>query len=352
MSAAPFSSPGPDDEGQSPDVEVGQVSEGNALALRADAQVPTVLQAASVAAAAGAKAAIEARFQIAQLVPRDNAEVERRVLAMCDDPLFADEALWSKPQGATEIEGISIRFAEEYVQEAGNFHVASTVTWDDDRQRTIKVEVTDLQRNNSIPVDVVVEKTVERYDTKGREVLGSRLTAGRTPKRIYRVRATEDEVLMKQNSAVSKAFRTGVDRLIPRNLRAKAIERIKATIKAAALKDLPGTVKKALAAFATLNVPQDELEEFLGHRVQTMTVEEYEHLRAILQGIKDGEFTWESVTKRGAKPQPKQRPVSAVRDEGYETKQEKPAPAAPKGDAAEADDRELDRQLVENEGRS
>ena len=346
MSNPQFSSPGPESADQMPDAEV---EVGSALKLRSDqgAIVPATLQAASVAAAAGAKAAIEARFHVAQLVRRDPVEVEKRVMDMCDDVLFADEALWSKPQGSTTIEGVSIRFAEEYVQEAGNFHVSSTVMWDDDEKRVIQVQVTDLERNNTIPVDAVVEKYVERSDTKGREVMGSRLNA--RGKRIYRVRATEDEVLMKQNSMVSKAFRTGVDRLIPRNLRAKAIERIKSTIRTAAQKDMPAALKKLLAVATALEIPQDHLEDFLGHRLQTTTVEEYEKLRVLLQSVKDGELTWDAVTK-GARPKPQaqqseKRPAAKVRSEGYESDQKTG------GDSVSDEDRELDRKLVENEGR-
>lgn len=350
MSNPQFSSPGPEDEGD----DSHQVEVGNALALRSDeAQLPAALQAASVAAAAGAKAAIQARFEMAQMQPRNMVEVEKRVLAMCDDPFFADEALWSKPQGSGTIEGLSIRFAEEYVQEAGNFHVASTVTWDDERQRTIKVEVTDLQRNNSIPVDVVVEKTVERADTKGREVLGSRINS--KGKRIYRVMATEDEVLMKQNSAVSKAFRTGVDRLIPRNMRAKAIEAIKATIKRAAEKDLPTAVKNLVAAFGKLGVSQADLEDYVGYRVQRLTVEQYEQLRGIVQSIKDGEVTWEAIAKGDARPKARepQRRTPPVRSEGYEAKVEtKPEPADRPEDEERQFDAELARREIEQEGRA
>jgi hypothetical protein len=362
MSAAPqFSSPGPED--QEPEV-------GHLLATRpSDApQLPARLQAASIAAATAAKAAVEARFAIAQVNRRDMAEVHQTIMELCDNPYFADEALYSKPLGDAAIEGLSIRFIEAYVGVAGNFHCASTVTWDDDEKRTVTVEVTDLERNNTIPVDVVVEKYVERRKPEGREVLGSR--ENKNKQTVYRVRAYEDEILMKQNNMVSKAFRTGVERLIPPHIKAEAIARIKATIRDAAQKDMPGSVKKLVDAYQKAGVPRDHLEAYLGHRITDTTVEEYESLLGLLRSIKEGQATWESVAKKPM-GKPQRRGTVPVKSGDYEaSKKRQPIPAEeidmaskPKAgkpaaegykldpEPTEDEERQFDRELVEREGR-
>lgn len=308
-----FSSPGPDDEPEPPVSEAPQPEVGNTLALRDAPHLSPAVQSAAVAAAAGAKASIEARFLMALQRPRNIEEVHKRVLAMCEDPWFAEAALYKKPIGGGKFaEGISIRFAEEYVREATNFHIDPVVTWDDDERRMLTVAVTDLDRNNTIPVPVVVEKYVERFATEGREVLGSRLnTKG---KRIYRVRATDDEVGLKQANYVSKAFRTGVERLIDFAFKAKAIATVKATMqqeaKREATKGGNQNIDRLVGLFTEQGVRLQDLEAYLGHAAKDMTPDEYQNLRAIGKAIEDEETTWEQVMAQAPKaPAQKRAPV-------------------------------------------
>lgn len=346
--SAPYSSPGPDDMGEGPE-SIAEV--GNTLALRDAPQLPAAVQAAAIAAAEGAKAAVVARFQMAQMQPRDMRKVREEILELCDDSFFAEVALYAKPQGKEQIVGLSIRFAEAYVNAAGNFHNASTVMWDDDEKRIIKVEVTDLQRNNTVPVDVVVEKYVERRDAKGREVLGSRKNKGGHT--VYRVRAYEDEILMKQNNMVSKAWRTGVDRLTPAGLKAEARSRIENTLRKASKQ--PDSVVRLVAAYAEVNVSQTDLEGYLGHPLARMNPDEYLQLRATYKAIQDEETTWERVAANA--PAPPQRPVK-VRSGGYDDPPKAPAkgkaPAETKmtPEEEESEARREEAEMVAKEGRA
>lgn len=354
MANPQFSSPGPEEMGDEVADAVAEV--GNTLAMRkATEQLPAAVQAAAIAAAEGAKTAVVARFQMAQLQPRNAVEVRRRIIEICDDPGFADLALYAKPIGGKNadgsdkcIYGLSIRFAEEYVNEAGNFHNASTVMWDDDEKRIIKVEVTDLQRNNTVPVDVVVEKYVERSDPKGREVLGTRTNS--KGRKVYRVRAYEDEILIKQNNMISKAWRTGVDRLIPAGLKAEARARIEATLRKAST--LPESVARLIAAYAKINVSQADLENFLRVPLTRMNPDQYLQLRATFKAIEDEETTWERVS--ASTPAPAQRPAK-VKSAGYgdgkaEVKTKAPATPAMTPAEEEAEARREEAELIAKEG--
>ena len=162
---------------------------------------------------AESRARIEAEHVLAKRFPRDLDQARAQILADCRRPRFAEKARYRKPAGRDRIEGPSIRFVESALRAMGNVSTTSKVTYDDPFRRKVEVTVRDLETNVPYTAEVIVEKTVERRNSKGREVLGSRLNSyGDT---VYIVVATEDEIRMKISSEMSKSIRTLGLRLIP-----------------------------------------------------------------------------------------------------------------------------------------
>ncbi len=265
---------------------------------------PSALQSA-VGDALGAQveAQVKARYALAIRNPRNLDLVRQKVLRDCDRPRFAEVARYKKPQGKRKnertgkweeafIEGPSIRFAEAAMRAYGNIAYEATVVFDDDKQRMVRVQVMDLEANLTASQDVVVRKSVERRDGKGREVLGQRKNSyGDT---VFVVEATDDEVMVKQAALVSKALRTCALRLIPGDIVEEAMDRVQETQARADKTDPDAARKRLLDWFAAQGVMPDALVEYLGHDLMPG---DFKHLREVAQAIKDGETTWAELTR-------------------------------------------------------
>jgi len=259
-----------------------------------------IAETASVAVAAQARASVEARYLVAMKNPRSWDTVRVQLLQSCRRPGFAAGARYSKPVGGKSVVGPSIRFAEEALRAMGNCFVETMVVFDDDENRIVRVTTTDLESNLSYPQDLIVAKTVERSKVReGQEVVGRRLNTKGQP--VYIVRATEDDLLVKQAAMVSKAIRTGALRLLPSDILEEAMEVVPMTLLNEDAKDPASARKRVCDAFFTLGVEPTDLEEYLGHRLDASTPAETSLLRTIYQALKDGETTWPEVMETKGK---------------------------------------------------
>lgn len=266
----------------------------NGDGFRAPAIVPKH-ETAITAAAAQAQASINARYVMALQRPRIIDDARRRILGECQRPGFAKAAMFSLPRGKKPIEGLSIRFAEAAIRCMTNILVETQTIYDDEEKRIIRVIVTDLEANVTYPTDKVIVKTVERRQVRdGQESVGQRVnTSGDT---VYIVRATEEDLAMKEAAIVSKAMRTNGLRLIPGDI----IDEAKAMIEDVRLKgekaEDPTIARKKMAdSFAAIGIGGAQLREYLGHDLDLLTPEERVELRSVYTAIKDGETTWAEI---------------------------------------------------------
>lgn len=261
---------------------------GNSIERRAETAVS--------AAAAQARAAVEAMYVMALQRPRDIVEVRERLLAECRRKGFAESAVYHLPRGGKTIEGPSIRFAEAGLRALGNAHVRTTITYEDDERRVGEVTVIDLERNTPLSASFTIDKTVERKSIKGGEaVLGERTnSSGLT---VYRVAATEADVLMKQEAIVARLRRNLILQLLPGDLRDEALELCERTLVAGDGADPRATAKKIGDSFNALGIGAAQLREYLGHPVDQVTPEEAKDLRGVYSAIKDGQTTWSEVVE-------------------------------------------------------
>jgi len=257
-------------------------------------------ETASTAVAAQARASVEARYLVALKQPRSWDTVRVRVLEACKRPGFAEGARYSKPVGKKSVVGPSIRFAEESLRAMGNCYVESMVVFDDDERRIVRVTVTDLESNLSYPQDLLIAKTVERSSVReGQTVIDRRQnTKGQM---VYIVEATEDDLLVKQAALTSKAIRTGALRLLPSDILEEAMEEVAVTLTNRDAKDPAGARKRLCDAFYTLGIAPDDLEDYVGHKLDQTTPAELTLLRAVYQALKDGEATWAEVLETKGK---------------------------------------------------
>lgn len=265
------------------------------------------------------KATVEARFIIAMKRPRDWDEVRQGLLKACERPGFAGSAtekIWGaawyrKPIGEG-VEGFSIRFAEEAIRCMGNMDARSAVIWEDDTKRLVEVSVLDLQSNISIPTTIVVDKTIERKKLRrGETAISSRINSyGEV---IYLRQATDDEILQKQASLISKAMRNGILRLLPGDIQAECRDRILQIRHGDMAKDPDAYRRKISDGFAKLGVTPGELKKYIGHELSSCSPSELSALRDLWKEIDEGKTTWADVVMvDGDEEEPAEPPKKSI----------------------------------------
>lgn len=246
---------------------------------------------AAVAVAAEAKAVVEARFVMAMKQPRNEDLARTKILNACKNLTFAESALYKKPVGGANIEGLGIRFAEEAARHWKNIFCQAAAIYEDDDRRNIRITVLDLESNLGWDKTAVIEKTVERKFNKDREIVGERLNS--KGERVFIVKTTEDELLNKENSMISKTLRNGILRCLPQHILEEALDEIKQTIKAGVSKDPEEAKRAVLDNFAKLNILPDQIEKYLKHPLSLLSPVEITDLKGIFNAIKDGQAKWQ-----------------------------------------------------------
>lgn len=257
---------------------------------------------AGIAVAASARAEVETAYALAIKKPRSEDVSRRKILDVCMNLKFAESAKYKKPQGNKKvgnnwvtnyIEGASIRFAEEALRLWGNIKTMQSTIYDDPAKRVIKVTVIDLETNLSYSKEFLIEKTVERKNAIGREVVSERLNSAN--ERVFIVTATEDEIANKEAANASKTIRNNGLRLIPDYVISEALEVIDATVKAGVDKDPDAAKRMIVDNFAKIRVMPNMIEEYLGHSLDTTSPSEIVELKQLFTTIHEGNTNWNEV---------------------------------------------------------
>lgn len=248
-----------------------------------------------MAAAARERAAIEARYVMAERHPRNWDDVRVRLLRECDQPQFAELARYARPVGGgTTARGWSIRAIEVMVRCARNIYIDTRVVYDDERQRIIRSTVLDLEANVEYSNEVAVPKTVERREPGDRVVLSERTNS--RGEKAYTVSATEEEIRSSQARLRSISIRDA-SRLLPGDLLWEAEQRIKATIERANKADPQAARKRLVDGFAAIGVLPTDLVNYVGHTLEALQPAELAELRGLYADIRDGGTTFQAALK-------------------------------------------------------
>ena len=258
-------------------------------------QTMAVVETASTAIAAQAKAMVESRYIMAMRNPRNMDQVRTDLIKECSRPSFANNpsAFYIKPIGKG-VEGLGIRFAEVALRCMRNVLIETTMIFEDAAKEVHRVSVTDLEANITYPLDVRVSKTVERSKPlDDGSYISVRMNSYNKP--VYTVPATDDDLLNKRGALISKAMRTISLRIIPGDLQDECEAIIKKVRLNEAARDPDAERKKIVDAFSVIGVSAINLTKYLGHDIGGCSPAEMVVLRAIYGAIKDGETTWKSV---------------------------------------------------------
>ncbi len=249
----------------------------------------------SVAMAEASRTRVQAMFQIARQNPRNMLDVRHRILESCRRPAFAQTARYSKPiGGGKQLTGASIRLMEECIRAMGSIITETLCKYDDEAQRLISVIMTDLETNTTYSKDVIIEKSVERsFVRDGQVVLGQRAnSSGRT---VFNIVASDDELQIKEGALVSKCVRGLAERIVPRDIIDEALAVCAEVSSRDDATDPTAAIKRVADAFGKLGVRPSELQDFIGHDLQSLSKAEIGMLRDLHAGITSGETIWADV---------------------------------------------------------
>ena len=271
--------------------------------------VPGVAQSASlVAAQAQAVAEVQASYAMARQYPRSRAAVVQKITVECSSSTFADVAIYRRPVGRKfdretnqwtdqVVEGLSVRFAEVAHNAYGNLRVSVSVAYEDEDRQLLRAVCEDLENGSRVSFDKTISKTVERRKPRdGDTVLSSRLNSyGDT---VYTIRADEIAFAPKHAAERSKLYRDVVLRMVPADIKELAMVKLRMT-RANDERHNPRELLNRLSmGFASLNVPAEDLESYLGHPLDQCSPAELQMLRDMYSAISDGAMTWREYVAR------------------------------------------------------
>lgn len=256
----------------------------------------------------------EAKFKsacvLARQFPRDIDRVRVSILKECARPGFAEVGMYSLPRADKSIEGLSVHFANMLERQLGNLDVSVVVVSDEELRRTIEVTVIDLESNVREAQQATFARTVERRGKKRNGkveppdgvVVGERLNS--YGEKVYVVRATDEEMLIKQNAISSRIRRNKLLNCCPRDVLDEALTLVKKTKLAAVKADPDAARTKLIDAFASVGVMPDALKSYVleTYKVTLERVkdENLADLRGIYNSVSEGRLTWDELIATAA----------------------------------------------------
>lgn len=237
-------------------------SQGRSLSASINAGAVSIESDRAVAEAQG-------QLTLAKRFPRDLIAGHAELMMACKSPSFAAIAFYSKPQGGGKIVGPSIRLAEEVARVVGNFQYGHRELSRDSKKSEVEVFAWDMEKNN--------------YNKRQLTIMHVRDTKeGPKPLR------DQADIDMKISNIASKQVRGLILAMMPKWLVEDAVQECKKTLAGTNDEPLEVRVRKMTQAFAKFGVSTEHLENYLGHKLDGVLLDELVDLTGIFNALKDG----------------------------------------------------------------
>ena len=288
--------------------------ESTALAVREE-QTHELQPAAGEAAA---QHEIQSAIIVARRFPRNEDAAFERLMRSCKRPSFAADVAYSFPRGGSTVTGPSVYLAREFARVWGNIRHGAHVVSDDDERRTIRAFAWDLETNTKCESEVTFKKLVQRKQWEN----GQKVTRWVEPdERDLRELSNKHAAICKRNCLLE---------LLPPDMVDDALRQADETLQSSAAEDPDATRKAVIKAFTGVGVSVENLEAYLGHKLQQSQPSELVELRKLYKSIKDGSTTWVEIAAAKA--------ASATKADGLAEKLKgKKKPESPEASAPTAE---------------
>lgn len=211
----------------------------------------------------------QGKLVIAKRFPRNQVDAFKNVMEACQRKGIAEKAFYSYKRGGQVVSGPTIRFAEELARCWGNIDYGIKELSQDDGKSEMQAYAWDLE-TNTISVQ---NFTNPHY----REVKGERkkLTSDRD---IYEVNANMG----------ARRLRSRILAILPNDLVESAIAMCKKTLEGGNDIPLIDKVRNMVNGFSRFGVTREQLEKYMGHKIEETPGSEISELVGIYNSIKEG----------------------------------------------------------------
>lgn len=275
---------------------------------------------------------IQARVFLAKQYGRNQAYAYDKIMTACQRIGLASVAIYTYARGGSNINGPSIRLAEEIVRDWGNIDCGWVELQRNETESTVRAYAWDLETNAYNQVTFVVPLQRTKKNRGGSGYVTVPLTDERD---IYE--------LLANNAA--RRMRACILKLIPGDIIEAAVAQCHKTL-ITQCEITPDRIKKMIAAFGELGVTKLQIEARIQRKLESIAPAQFVKLMEIYNSLKDGmsePADWfdpgeESLKDRLA-PFGRETPAADADKGGKETGGEK---TEPKGAARKVKDMNLD----------
>lgn len=251
-------------------------------------------------ASQAAIAEVHAACVLARSGPRNESNAITRLRALCDQPQFAQTAIYRLPRGREIdehtgrfvphiVKDFTVGFSEQFSRIWGNLREVVQVVADDEERRLAQVVVWDLETNYRAEDSLSFAKVVERRSASvgdGDVVVSERRT--KSGSIVYLVEATPTQVEEQQAALAARKLRNLRLRHLPLEHRPDLWARCMAA-QVKALGDRKAVLGRIAAFLKTYNINPDQIAARFGCELDAMTPEQVVDLRGIALAIREGD---------------------------------------------------------------
>lgn len=217
------------------------------------------------------RAIAEAQGQLilAKKFPRDSNASYAELMEACKMLAFASTAFYSVPRAGGNVNGPSIRLAEEIARCYGNFQYGHRELSRTEGKSEVEVFAWDMEKNNRSIRQITVQHTMDTKDG---------------PRKLRDQKDIDDKIA----NVASKQVRGRILALVPKWMVESAIEECRKTLAGGNDEPISVRVRKMTQAFAKFGVTADHLERHLGHKLDEVLADELVDLMGIFNSIREG----------------------------------------------------------------
>ena len=212
---------------------------------------------------------VQAAMVIAKKFPRNPVEAMDRILQSCSRPSLAEGALYSYNRGGADVTGPSIRLAEALAQAWGNMQFGIRELEQRKGESVVEAFAWDVESNTK-QVKIFTVPHI-RHTRNGQKRLED-------PRDIYE--------LVANNGA--RRLRACILGVIPGDVIESAQRQCEVTLTTHA-DTSPESIKKMVDTFASeFGVTTEQIQAYLGRRVDAMLPAQYVQMRKVYASLRDG----------------------------------------------------------------
>lgn len=234
------------------------------------AQMDKINQGTVAIEASRAIAEAQGKLVIAKRFPRDEISSYAKMMEACQRPTMASKAFYSFPRADGKVEGPTIRFAEELARCWGNIDYGIKELSQDDGKSEMQAYAWDLETN---------AQSIQNFTNPHMREVKGKMKSLTSQRDIYENNA----------NMATRRLRSRILAILPAWYVEDAIAECKKTLAGRNDEPLIDRVKKMVVQFGKLGVSQEQIEQRLKRKIDTMTADDLVDYIGIYNAIKQGE---------------------------------------------------------------